>query len=62
MKRILKYSFILFFVGMVLAIAPPSLGLFNPGFDLRIIHSNDHHAHLEPVTIKDTETRRYCST
>jgi len=55
MKRILKYSFILFFVGIILAIAPPSLGLFNPEFNLRIIHSNDHHAHLEPVTVNDKE-------
>jgi len=55
MKPILKYSLILFFIGITLSIAPPSLGLFQPQFNLRILHTNDHHAHLEPVTVSETK-------
>jgi 5'-nucleotidase len=55
MKRILKWGIGLFLIGLILAIAPRSLGVFEPEFNLRILHTNDHHAHLEPITSKETQ-------
>ena len=55
MKRTLKFGLSLFLMGMILAIAPQSLGLFESEFNLRILHTNDHHAHLDAITTNDTQ-------
>ncbi|WP_254174219.1 bifunctional metallophosphatase/5'-nucleotidase [Planktothrix pseudagardhii] len=55
MKRTLKFGLSLFLIGLILAIAPQSLGLFNPEFNLRILHTNDHHAHLDAISTKETQ-------
>ncbi len=55
MKRILKLSIILFLLSFGLAIALNYFQPFKPEFTLRILHTNDHHAHLEPIKIKDSQ-------
>lgn len=50
----LAYIFIAFSITFMIAIATPAiLNAQESRFSLRILHTNDHHAHLEPVKFGD---------
>lgn len=55
MKHIrgIKLFLLLFVISLGLAIAPVSLGQQAAPFSLRVIHTNDHHAHIDPVKAGD---------
>ena len=51
--RRLNLMFVLFFAALGLAIALPVFGQQAPPFSLRVLHTNDHHAHIDPVKVGD---------
>lgn len=53
MKRVLKFSLFLFLLSLGFALALPNFQPFNSEFNLRLLHTNDHHAHLEPVNVNN---------
>lgn len=53
MTRLFKLSVFLFLLSLGFAIALPNLPVFHSEFNLRLLHTNDHHAHLEPININN---------
>ncbi|WP_204368716.1 metallophosphoesterase, partial [Neosynechococcus sphagnicola] len=51
-----RWVLMLLFLGvstLLLTLVPPALVQESPGFSLRLLHTNDHHAHLDPVQFGD---------
>ncbi len=51
MKFALRLYTIFIILGLLVAFAFHHFIVPNQGFSLRLLHTNDHHAHLEPVTV-----------
>jgi 5'-nucleotidase len=51
MKWALRLYAVLIILGLLVAFAFHHLLMQNQSFSLRILHTNDHHAHLEPVRV-----------
>jgi len=46
---------VLFFLGLLLILLRSAFDIEQPNFALRLLHTNDHHAHLEPAKVGDRE-------
>ncbi|GAB4176602.1 MAG: 5'-nucleotidase C-terminal domain-containing protein [Coleofasciculaceae cyanobacterium] len=57
MRRLGRFGFllVLFFVGLLFIVFRPILFQEQPDFTLRLLHTNDHHAHLEPIKVEERE-------
>ena len=50
-----RFLLILFLVGLLFILIRSRLFQVQPNFTLRLLHTNDHHAHLEPVKVGERE-------
>jgi 5'-nucleotidase len=55
MKWALRLYAVLITLGLLVGFAVHHLLIDNQSFSLRLLHTNDHHAHLEPVTVEDQQ-------
>jgi 5'-nucleotidase len=51
----LGWFLVLFFTGLLFTLIRPAFVQEAPNFTLRLLHTNDHHAHLEPVKVGEVE-------